>query len=44
MLKIIRFNSLEKESLAGTLAILVTFAVAVYLNQPPPSLSYNEDE
>ena len=28
-----------------SLAILVTFAVAVSLNQPPPSLSaYNEDE
>ena len=28
-----------------SLAILVTFAVAVALNQPPPSLSaYNEDE
>ena len=35
----------EKNLLLVSLAILVTFAVAVSLNQPPPSLSaYNEDE
>jgi uncharacterized protein YjiK len=35
----------KKSLLLVSLAILVTFAVAVYLNRPPPSLSaYNEDE
>jgi hypothetical protein len=35
----------KKSLLLASLAILVTFAVAVYLNRPPPSLSaYNEDE
>ena len=35
----------EKNLLLISLAILATFAVAVSLNQPPPSLSaYNEDE
>ena len=35
----------KKNLLLISLTILVTFAVAVSLNQPPPSLSaYNEDE
>jgi uncharacterized protein YjiK len=35
----------EKNLLLISLAVLATFAVAVSLNQPPPSLSaYNEDE